>query len=138
MDRARVSPNIATRVRDPIEQLKNLQRWRGPHTGKGGQKIVAGSIASELKSVKAGLERQATRLGNAVEAWEAAIPDSIRVNTRISGLAAGVLTVVTGSAAVSFALDRHLRSGGEAALRAATDGRVIRVRYRVGKVILDR
>lgn len=134
MDRTSASHTIATRVRDPIEQLKNLQRWRGP---KWPRQIVAGSIASEVSGVKAGLQRQATRLGNAVEAWEAVIPDSIRVDTRISGLAAGVLTVITGSATVSYALDRHLRSGGEAALRAATDGRVIRVRYRVGKVILD-
>ena len=121
-------------MRDPIRHLKDLQRWRG---AKGYQAIVAGSIATDLTSLKAGLERQASRLGNAVEIWQRVIPKEICEDTRISGLAAGVLAVITGSAATSYALDRALRGGAEGQLRAASEGRIIRVRMRIGKVTLD-
>lgn len=73
-------------------------------------------------------------MGNAAELWERIIPKKIRDDARLSGIAGGVLTVITGSAATSFALDRLLRATAQAELRAGSEGRIVRVRMRVGSV----
>ncbi|MSR44363.1 MAG: hypothetical protein EXS15_03265 [Phycisphaerales bacterium] len=80
------------------------------------------------------LDRRVARFGNAAEVWDRLIPQTIRDDTRLSGLSGGVLTVVTGSAATSFTLDRLLRSGVDHQIMTGTDGKITRIRLRVGRV----
>ncbi len=115
----------------PIDHLRDLQKWKGP---KGRAAIPSDSIRKDVSQLKSTVERHAQRFGNAAELWEQFIPDNIRSDTRLSGLSAGVLTVVTSSASTSYALDRLLRSGVEDEIRQASRGKITRVRMRVGQV----
>jgi len=76
-------------------------------------------------------------MGSAGDIWERIVPATIRADTRLSGITGGVLHVVTGSASTSYALDRLLREGAETAIRIASEGRITRVRMRVGRVDLE-
>ena len=116
---------------DPIKRLQQVQAWRAP---KGRAAIPTESVSVEIGRMKASIVRQAKRMGNAAELWERIVPEALRRNTRLSGLAGGVLTFVTDSAATTYALDRLLRGGAEAQLREGSEGRIVRVRMRVGAV----
>ena len=119
---------------DPLKRLQQVQAWRAP---KGWATIPAAPVSAEIARLKAAITRQSARMGDAAELWERIIPAAIREDTRLSGLAGGVLSVITGSAATTFALDRLLRGGGEARLREGSEGRIVRVRMRVGQIDRD-
>jgi len=120
------------RVGNPVEHLKGLQERRSTR----GTTIPKSTIGAEVKQLRTSLERTARRMGSAGDIWERLVPDSIRADTRLSGITGGVLHVVTGSASTSYALDRLLREGAEDAIRMASEGRITRVRMRVGRVDL--
>lgn len=120
------------RGRTTIEHLKSLQERRSSKA----LRVCGETIGGDLSRLRASLVRTAKRMGTAGEIWERVIPARVRRDTRLSGITGGVLHVVTGSAATSYALDRCLREGAEAAIRQASEGRIIRVRMRVGAVDL--
>jgi len=116
---------------NPLEHLRDLQKRRGASKSS----IPNDSIRGDVSRMQLSIKRQAQRFGNAGEIWEQLIPAKIRQDTRLSGISAGVLTVVTGSAATSYTLDGILRGGVDAQIRAASSGKIIRVRMRVGQII---
>lgn len=118
-------------MEDPIKHLEELQKWRAP---RGGSAMPGDSIRSDVARLRGSVERHVARFGDAAQLWESCIPNAIWRDTRLSGLSGGVLTVITGSAATSFELDRVLRSGAQEKLRAGSRGRIARVRMRVGSL----
>jgi len=120
-------------VGNPIEHLKGLQERRSAR----GIVIPKTSIGAEVKQLRASLERTAKRMGSAGDIWQRVVPGAIRSDTRLAGITGGVLHVVTGSASTSYKLDRLLREGAEEAIRVASEGRITRVRMRIGRVDLE-
>ncbi|MSR69360.1 MAG: hypothetical protein EXS17_03335 [Phycisphaerales bacterium] len=119
---------------DRLDHLRDLQKWRGAAAGGRRTAIPTDSIRNEVSRFRTDIERRSERFGNAAEVWARLIPEQVRSDTRLSGLAGGTLTVVTGSAATSYALDRLLRGGIDHEILTATNGKIIRVKMRVGKV----
>ncbi len=117
-----------------LDHLRDLQKWRGMAAGGRRTAIPTDSIRSEISRFKGEIERRSARFGNAAEVWARLIPEQVRSDTRLAGLSGGVLTVVTGSAATSYTLDRLLRGGIDHQILIATNGKIIRVKLRVGKV----
>lgn len=115
----------------PLEHLRDLQKRRG---ARGANAIPADSIRSDVARMRTSVERHGARFGNAAELWERLIPEKVREDTRLSGISGGILTVVTGSAATSYTLDRILRGGVDAEIRTASGGKITRVKMRVGQV----
>ncbi|MEM6332079.1 MAG: DciA family protein [Planctomycetota bacterium] len=72
------------------------------------------------------------RLGRAAAAWEAAVPEALRPQTRLVSLQRGVLRVEVDSSATLYELDAVLRAGLERSMQAAKVG-VRRVRLAVGQ-----
>lgn len=110
---------------DPrLEHFERLKQWRGPH-----DRNV--EIAGLLKQFAREQTRIAKSLGSVSETFEAIVPGVIARECTLVGLRGGVLTVETRSASCQFALDRFLRSGGEAQLREASEAtgqRITKVR----------
>lgn len=86
------------------------------------------SIAEVVAKERARLERAARDDGGIASAWDRVVPEGLRGRAALVGLKGGVLTVRCRSASDRFALDRWLRGGGEAALRAAARVALTRVR----------
>ncbi len=119
---------------DSLSHLRDLQKWRGAAAGGRRTAIPTGSIGGDVTRFRSEIERRSERFGNAAEVWASLIPEQLRSDTRLAGLSGGTLTVVTGSAATSYALDRLLRAGVSHQILTATNGKILRVRMRVGKV----
>ena len=85
-----------------------------------------------IHGLLAGIRREASRgrkaAGGIVDAWEAVVPSQFASGTRIKGIAGGVVRVGVKSTALSFELDRALRSGLLEKLRASYGGVLRRVR----------
>ncbi|MFO0827703.1 MAG: DciA family protein [Phycisphaerales bacterium] len=94
-----------------LERYRRMRTWRT-------KPEADTSIAPYLKQFVKDQTRLAKSLGDVAEAFEAAVPPEIASECTLVGIRGGVLTVETRSSAVRFALDRVLRSGGEATLRA--------------------
>lgn len=79
-----------------------------------------------------GMRREASRSrkssGKFVDAWEAVIPTKFARESRVKGISGGVARVTVPSPAVQFELDRLLRTGLLAELRAGYGGLLRRVR----------
>ena len=116
---------------NPLQHLHDLQKRRGARSAN---TIPVDSIRSDITRLRTTVEKHAQRFGDAAELWERFIPANVRDDTRLSGISGGVLTVVTGSAATSYTLDRILRGGVDAEIRNASAGKITRVRMRVGQV----
>ena len=116
---------------NPLEHLHDLQKRRGARSAN---TIPVDSIRSDITRLRTTVEKHAQRFGDAAELWERFIPANVRDDTRLSGISGGVLTVVTGSSATSYTLDRILRGGVDAEIRNASAGKITRVRMRVGQV----
>ncbi len=119
---------------DSLDHLRDLQKWRGAAAGGRRTAIPTDSIGGDVTRFRSDIERRSERFGNAAEVWAQLIPQQMRLDTRLAGLSGGTLTVVTGSAATSYALDRLLRGGVDHQILAATQGKILRVKMRVGKV----
>jgi Dna[CI] antecedent, DciA len=100
---------------DPrLEHLERLRAWRGPK-----ERNV--EVAKLFRDAAREQSRLSKALGAVAEAFESIVPLVIANECTLVGLRAGVLTVETRSASCQFALDRFLRSGGEAQLRSASE-----------------
>jgi hypothetical protein len=99
---------------DPrIEHLERLRKWRG---GKDRDADVSKSFREFAREQT----KLSKALGTVSESFEAIVPLVIANECTLVGLRSGLLTVETRSASCRYALDRFLRSGGEAALRDAS------------------
>ena len=85
-----------------------------------------------IHGLLAGIRREASRgrkaAGGIVDAWEAVVPTHFAIGTRIKGISGGVVRVGVSSTALSYQLDRELRSGLLEKLRSAYGGVLRRVR----------
>lgn len=97
-----------------------MRQWRGAR-----ERDVA--ITSALKGFVREQSRLAKALGTVAESFEAVVPPDIAAECTLVGLRGGVLTVETRSASARFALDRLLRAGGEADIRARSDAAGTRI-----------
>jgi hypothetical protein len=77
------------------------------------------------------------RLGQLIPLWEEVVPPELAVHTKLAGLRQGVLDVIVDSAPARYELDRHLRSGGEHALRARYRGTLRKIRIRLGAIVAE-
>ena len=100
---------------DPrLEHLERLRAWRGAKERDVG-------IAKAVRDFAKEQTRISRALGSVGEAFEAIVPIVIANECTLVGLRSGILTVETTSASCRFALERFLRSGGEARLREAAE-----------------
>ena len=85
-----------------------------------------------ISSLVEGIRREAARnrktSGKFVDAWEKVIPAEFASQSRVRGISGGVAKVSVRSSAVGYELDRLLRSGALAELRAEFGGILRRVR----------
>lgn len=72
--------------------------------------------ASAFKAVAREQKRAAKALAGIADVFEASVPAELSRACSLAGMRGGLLTIETRSSSVRFALDRHLRNGGEAAL----------------------
>ena len=72
------------------------------------------------------------RLGDLIQLWETHVPPDLASRTTLTALRGGILHVTADSAPVAYELDRLLRGGLLAALRANFTGTLARVKVRVG------
>jgi hypothetical protein len=78
------------------------------------------------------LRSVARRAVDAIEAWSAVAPPLVARLATAQKSGGGVLMLVVGSVAARFQVDRWLRGGGLAALRAA-DPKITSVKIATGK-----
>jgi hypothetical protein len=100
------------------EARDRIERVRG-YRVRGVGSVLSGVLGREMGR----LQRAASRSGEADAAWDELAPMEVRRGCRVVGCVKGELRVRAIGAA-RFALDRWLKSGGAAALRA----RGVRVR----------
>jgi hypothetical protein len=89
------------------------------------------SIGREVEAIRKSMERLAKRLGDAGALWLELVPAELAAHCRLEGMRGGVLEVSVDSQAARYALDRLLRGGVEASLRARSTPPVAKVRIRV-------
>ena len=90
------------------------------------------SIARIVGELSRQARRDMERAGSAAEAWHAAMPASIVAETWIEQAGGAQLVVGVPSAAVAYAVDRELRMGALATIRAHLRSPGLRVRTRLG------
>ncbi|HWB18759.1 MAG TPA: DciA family protein [Phycisphaerales bacterium] len=91
-------------------------------------------IRSAITDFAESSERTHKKLGSLAELWQQVMPAEIVRGTAITGLRSGVLHVAAESSAISFEVDRRLREGAEAHMRAMYRGTLLKVRVKVGKI----
>jgi hypothetical protein len=74
------------------------------------------SLSAEIARVAADLSRRRRSAGAGAEAWAAVAPPALHGLAEATSVNRGVLTLKAPGAAARFAVDRWLRSGGEAEL----------------------
>ncbi|MBX3354133.1 MAG: DUF721 domain-containing protein [Phycisphaeraceae bacterium] len=109
-----------------IAQLERLRSFRG-------RRERDTAIAPLLEAIRRDLKRQDRSAGGADEAWRRLLPAELLLTTRVISFARGVLVVAADSSATAYELNRFLRSGLEAELRAELRCGSLRVRVRVGE-----
>ncbi len=86
------------------------------------------ALAPEMDRLHAELARRRRSGGGAAAAWDVVVPDALREKSEVVGVSRGVLSVRVRDASARFALDRFLRSGGEASLIRTARVAIKRVR----------
>ena len=113
-----------------LETLERLRALRG----RPERDLGIGGLVARFQRDSRRLQRD---LGPLVDAWEAVVPPPLAERTRLDSIRGGVLRVVASSSAVVYEVDRHLREGALAQLRAHSRVAVSRVRLTVGAVEPD-
>ncbi len=90
------------------------------------------SLADLVPGMQQTLQRQQRRTGNFAQAWHACVPPALRDRCRVDEVRGGVARVTAANAAITFQLDRLLRSGLLAELRRACVSSITRVDVRTG------
>lgn len=117
-------------MRHPLDEIKQLQAWRG--RGRGDP-----SIAKLVGSAGDKAERTHRRLGQLIDLWQELMPKEVVERSVLGGLRNGVLVVKVDSAATAFDVDRLLRGGVEADLRKRYRGTLLRVKTSVEPLDAD-
>jgi len=95
------------------------------------------SIGRVLDSMRRDVERRASRVGTAAEAWLDLAPASIIEGSAVEGFRSGTLEIAVEGSAVKFLVDRTLREGLEARLRERLPA-LRKVRVRIDATIARR
>ncbi|MBM4111932.1 MAG: DUF721 domain-containing protein [Phycisphaerae bacterium] len=119
------APESPVRNADTIVKLERLRNFRG-------RRERDTAIAPIVNAFERELSRQERSIGSAGRAWESLVPAELAARSRVVSNSRGTLLVSVDDPATSFELDRALRGGVEAALRAALRAGSLRVRLRVG------
>lgn len=112
---------------EQIDRMRANKGWR--------EKEV--SISSLVSATGKTAERINRKLGRLIGLWEELVPEGLAFRSRLASLRGGVLQVEVDSSAVGYELDRLLRCGLEAELRARFSGTLTRVRLSVGELDRD-
>lgn len=112
-------------MRDAAGEIERLRRWRGA-------RHPDPSIAPLIAATAREAARRQQRLGAFIELWEALVPARLAERTRVIALRGGVVHVAADSSSTAWELDRALRGGLEAQLRARYPATLTRVRVGVG------
>jgi hypothetical protein len=105
------------------KKMCELRAWRERDTSI--RAVVSEVARIAARSAKAGV--------TAAEAWEREMPPALVAETWIEGASSALLMVGVPSAAVAFEVDRALRAGALAKIRAAMQAPGLRVRTRQGR-----
>ena len=92
----------------------------------------AGAVGDLVRKEAVALRSVARRAVDAIEAWAAVAPPLVARLATAQKSGGGVLMLTVGSVAARFQVDRWLRGGGLAALRAA-DAKITSVRIATGR-----
>lgn len=74
------------------------------------------ALGREIEKLRAELARRRRGASGGAAAWDALAPAGMRERVDVVGVRRGVLVLHARDAATRFAIDRFLRSGGEAAI----------------------
>lgn len=117
--------DAAVRKSTPLDRLRRVvERRARPEPDLG--------IGRALGAVARGARRDERSVGAIVDVLLATLPERLLARVRVEGVRGDAVSLVAESASVRWALDRTHRAELEARLRAATDGRVQRIRLRLG------
>jgi hypothetical protein len=86
------------------------------------------ALAADIERLRAELIRRRRAGVGTAGAWACTVPPELAEKSTVIGVFRGVMKVRARDAATRFALDRYLRSGGEAAVIRASPIAVKRVR----------
>ncbi len=106
------------------QSARHIERLR-KHRIRPEREIGIGSIVESIDRRTTRVQRQ---LGALIELWQAELPQEIASRTELTALRGGVLHAKADSSAVAYELDRCLREGLLARLRARFPGPLSRVR----------
>ncbi|QOJ00191.1 MAG: hypothetical protein HRU70_06700 [Phycisphaeraceae bacterium] len=110
-------------MRDRGMLSRRLERVRGVRAGS----AAAGTLADAFLEMGEAVARRARALSGVERAWSVVVPAAVGGRAVLRSFDRGVVMAEVGDAPSRFVLDRWLKAGGEAALRAA-DTRVKKVK----------
>lgn len=86
----------------------------------------------ELNKVRREIASTRRRVGQLLGPWEQLVPEDIKDRSRVEGLRGDTLMVTVDAPSTRFQLDRLIRTGLARSMHRATQGRVQRIRVRIG------
>lgn len=89
------------------------------------------AIGEEVKSLQRRLERTGRRVCEFISVWEEAVPPRLAAITRVRGARGGVFHVSVATSPAMYEIDRLLREGALAAMRARLQGTLVRIKLTV-------
>lgn len=92
------------------------------------------SISGMIEATVAEAQRREKNLGELTDLWIESLPTELASRTKLLTFRGGVLNVAVDSSSTMYQLDRLLREGLEAKLRAQYRGSLSRVRLSVGLI----
>jgi hypothetical protein len=120
----REATNVLTS--EPLMQAADAQLDRARRNAGRVEREYA--IHGLLTGIRREAARHRKRTGSLVDAWEQVVPAALAAGTRVHSITGGVAKIGVASPALSFELDRALRSGLLAELRTLYGGTLRRVR----------
>jgi len=116
---------VANDPLDPADRyLRRLGRWRGRRPAYTDLRFIQDHFRRDI-------ERPHRQLGQLIELWADALPDELVQRTRLRSFQRGTLNVSVPDSSTRYRLDRLLRGGVEARVRAAFKGNLRAIKVRV-------
>jgi hypothetical protein len=104
-----------------MHQIERLRRFRVA-------KPFDLSMGKDLVAEEKRLKKHTRVVAGLGDRWEEILPQELALSSTPERLSGGVLTIRTADSAAKFAMDRWLRSGGEAVLKGAIATTIARIR----------